>query len=314
MMLPILILAFNRADCFDKTIRSILQQEHGDIYVSCDGPRLSSPNETQEVRHLILSYQERGDVKVANLLETNLGTLDGIHAGIDWFFENESEGLIVEDDLILHPPILEEAEKLFDAFRADPCVGSIGLRNVVPSEWLTDPHASYRRSRLFVSTGWGTSRIYWTQGRKSLIDRKNWLPSKKLRGFFGLGVTFQIARDYRIDAINEIQQRNICNWDNRWSATHLSNNWNCLILNHNRVEYIGYGPDATHTKGLPKPNSIERSFALDNMEWKIPDNLDIDTKADWYLLRKRGFVAFLKTKAGIRTRFRALRTLLLRKN
>ena len=46
-MLPILVLAFNRPEILKKTLDAIIDQEHGPIFLSCDGPRLEFPQEIQ---------------------------------------------------------------------------------------------------------------------------------------------------------------------------------------------------------------------------------------------------------------------------
>ena len=60
-MLPILVLAFNRPENLQLTLDSILNQSHGDIYVSCDGSRDGYPLETQSTQRIIQDYQKNGD-------------------------------------------------------------------------------------------------------------------------------------------------------------------------------------------------------------------------------------------------------------
>ena len=89
---PILILAFNRPEKFEATLRCALSDGARKIYVSQDGPRLSCPNETLETRRIIEKYLSSGAIHAVKYHQANLGILSGIQSGISWFFLSRKEG------------------------------------------------------------------------------------------------------------------------------------------------------------------------------------------------------------------------------
>jgi glycosyltransferase involved in cell wall biosynthesis len=310
-MLPILVLAFNRPENLQSTLDSILNQSHGDIYVSCDGSRDEYPLENQGTRRVIQDYQKSGQIKARHFISKNKGTLDGIKEGIDWFFENVQEGLIVEDDLHLHQPILDKAELLFEVFRQDHTIGSIGLRNLVPRNNLGSQEDSFRYSNWFVSHGWGTSKDNWKKFH-SRIERRNmtraFVSQVKM---FGISKAIHFYWKLNQDRKMEFIDRKKCNWDIRWSFVHTQENWSTIVLNHNLVEYTGYGEFATHTKAPSKRENHEIEPIERIPIWNPPKIKKIDRKADGFILKNFGLVRLLREKLALKTRAKMLLSSLL---
>lgn len=301
-MLPILILAFNRPIQLTQTLNSIIDQPHGPIYVSVDGPRIDRLQETDEVCAVIKKFRNLGLIKDVLILDRNYGTLDGIARGINWFFDHNSEGLIIEDDLILHSPVLQEAEIIFNLLRTDGKLGSIGFRNIVPKEKLTEADASYRYSLLSVSHGWGTTSEKW-HFFKSEINNIEWYKLfKEIKKKYGASIAIHMLLNYLNDSKNELNKRHLCHWDNRWQVTHFIQDWKVVSLNINRIEYNGYGKDATHTKFASSKSSNEYYSNKSLLNWRTPTDLSIDFKADFYVLKDFGIDKYFKQKLALKTR------------
>ena len=232
--------------------------------------------------------------------------MDGINSGIDWFFSEVDEGLIIEDDLILHFPILKEAELLFEVFRNDSTIGSIGLRNIVPKANLSEPKASYRYSNWSISAGWGTSSQNWSKNSKTLVGKINHDLFVKIVKIVKMGQAAHIWHNILVDKKYENTNRSKANWDTRWSVTHLENKWTTIVMNNNRIEYNGYGTSATHTK-IPNKlhyNLIDIPSDVDG--WNHPISKSIDKSADKFILQALGFVSLLREVLALRTRFKSL--------
>ena len=77
------------------------------IYAAIDGPKIG-----QEGSDLIESTLKKVCAKYDLQLliwrrKTNLGLAASVISGIDWFFNLEDEGIIVEDDLVFSPDFVK---------------------------------------------------------------------------------------------------------------------------------------------------------------------------------------------------------------
>jgi len=304
MNYPLLILAFNRAEKFEATLKSVLSDGARKIYVSQDGPRISHPNETFETWRVIQKYLSSGAIHAVKNHKFNLGTLNGIQSGISWFFSLEERGIILEDDLILFDGALLEANFALSFLDNSQHTASVNLRNIVPLNEISEPKSTFRYSKLNTSHGWGTTSFFWSKSIKRIKNRPNLRLLIRVCQFYGLipGIFWfnNYVKDYKL----EVQTPERANWDIRWSVSHALNGWNSIYLNRNRLLYDGYGNDATHTKLIPK--SFEKVHKVyEGSPLAKPIKFEIDFKADAYLNKKGYRFTFsqgIKMIFSVRTR------------
>lgn len=172
-MIPILILCFARLDTLQQTLASILKQPHGAIYISCDGPSPAYERGCAEVRDYITDLLKMGVIQNLRLSDINEGTLIGVSKGIDWFFDQEVIGVIIEDDLILEPRLLEAVE-ISCTNLSNSNVMSIGLHNRVPTKFISNNDRILRRSKFVLSWGWVTTRKEWNDRITSFRSVNYW--------------------------------------------------------------------------------------------------------------------------------------------
>jgi hypothetical protein len=284
-------------------LQSILSQPHGDIFISADGPRQEYPNECLESHALIKSFASTGIIKNYRLSESNIGLMDSMHIGIDWFFSLVPEGLIIEDDLILHSPILAEAELYFECLRFNPEVGSISLTNSVPISKLKFPANNIRLASTFDSHGWGTTAQRWSQNSKTFLSNSRWFPWIKMVPHLGLGKTLHIYLDLKKDRKNEATNPKKCSFAWRWAITHYMHDWKIIIPTINRIGYEGLGKSATNTFMLdypsPKPD-------FETPQVKSIERVEEDSRADRYFYVFYGWFELLKNIVALRTRYRRI--------
>jgi hypothetical protein len=306
-MRPILILGYSRLNEISAVVQSVLSQPHGEIYVSCDGPKGSSDKNVSSVQRYVECLHSEGKVQQIQLHSTNFGVLRGVQNGIDWFFENVDEGLILEDDVVLAESALANAEYLFDLLDKRKDVATITLRNFLPHHTVSDPSVPCRLSRLNSTYAWGTSASYWNQSTKSLTNWSSTVSFAELSksfGFFGaLGMTLDLNLDEKRMAKGQGG-----NWDNCFSIFLISKKLLTLCTNENFVEYVGFGSTATHTQSPPKGMSIHR---LPAPNYKIPHfdihDLKVDKMSDQYQvqqLKQYTAIKLLRKKISLRVRLK----------
>ena len=70
--------------------------------MACDGPRegyLGEMEKINKVREIVTKIDWSCEVKTL-FREKNLGCKKGVSEAINWFFEHEEEGIILEDDCV----------------------------------------------------------------------------------------------------------------------------------------------------------------------------------------------------------------------
>jgi len=278
-VLPILLLAFCRRHELELVVNSILAQPHGDIYISVDGPSERAQEQNLEVSNYVLELSSCGILKGYRFSISNEGTLFGVSNGISWFFDQVESGIIIEDDLVLHDPILEIAELAFDVMVTNPNVLAINLRNTVMARDIVEPNAAFRYSRLISSHGWITTRENWSLFETSLNNRYRKLINFNLFKYFGffayLAFIQNLKKDIRLERISPL----VANWDIRWQATLLATGKLTININQNLIEYIGFGAWSMHHKIKSEKKGII-SIIQTPTNWQAPTIQDVDRKAD----------------------------------
>lgn len=182
----------------------------------------------------------------------------GMQTAITWFFTRVSSGLIVEDDVLVHPNSISATEDLLERFKNDTNVGSISLfakKSFPPARTLiwTKRHWPH-------IWGWATWSDRWRQYEYEVevFSAKH----DYLRLVRKLGVKkFRIAQSI---LRRHSEAKNT--WDTQWLYTHLKNGWRVLSPSRTLTTNIGFDDRATHIGPAP---SWVRSLDNYNLKQKI---------------------------------------------
>ena len=105
MKSAVLFLVFNRPETTRQVFEAIKSAQPPRLYVAADGPRTDHEGEREQceiVREIATALNWPCDLKTL-FRDDNLGCKIGVSEGINWFFENEEEGIILEDDVLPLP-------------------------------------------------------------------------------------------------------------------------------------------------------------------------------------------------------------------
>src|SRR5271169_304080 len=130
------------------------------LYVAADGPRdrPGEPRRCEEVRRIATAVDWPCDVKTL-FRDQNLGLRRAVASAIDWFFESEEEGIVLEDDCLPSLDFFRFCTELLERYRTDTRVMAIcGSSYVNPGSNHT---ASYYFSYYADVWGWATWRRAW---------------------------------------------------------------------------------------------------------------------------------------------------------
>lgn len=158
---PILLVGFNRPDYMAAQIDALRQARPSKIYIAVDGPRAEEPAEVElcrKVQNCVKLIDWPCEVKTL-FREKNLGCKLGVSGAITWFFQNESEGIILEDDCRPSFDFLRFATEMLERYRNDSRIGAVCGFNFFNLQ--TDKGASYHFSRHMDVWGWASWRRVW---------------------------------------------------------------------------------------------------------------------------------------------------------
>ena len=148
---PVLFLIFNRPEITKQVFNAIQQAKPPRLYVAGDGPR-SKCTEDEENCKLARSIATNvdWDCEVKTLFrDHNLGCRLAVSQAIYWFFEQEPEGIILEDDCLPSQSFFWFCQEMLEYFRNDKAVGVIC--GFYSNELEYKPSASFFFSRYFIA-------------------------------------------------------------------------------------------------------------------------------------------------------------------
>lgn len=244
---PILFIIFNRPDKTRLVFEEIRRARPNKLYIVSDGPR-NKEEETLciETRSIVESID--WDCQVfKNYSESNLGCKVRVSSGIDWFFENEEQGIILEDDCLPDQTFFRFCEEMLEMYKDDERIGMISGDNFQFGK--INNQYSYYFSRYSHIWGWATWKRAW---KKYDVSISTWPDIKESRK---LNRIFDSKSDvlYWTAIFDDVYGGKIDTWDYQWTYAFFLNNYLSVMPAKNLISNIGFGGgSSTHTKRLSK--------------------------------------------------------------
>ncbi|KGF46201.1 hypothetical protein [Prevotella melaninogenica] len=241
--IPILFIIFRRKDVALKSFERIKQVKPAKLYIACDGAREHIKGEVEIVKatQQAILQQIDWECEVKTLFrKKNLGCCMGVYTAINWLFENEDKGIIIEDDCVLQSSFFPFAEELLSKYENDERIGMIGAPNYIDKVDIPD---SYGFSKYKATWGWAT----WKRAWKNMDLNMNWKNTPyfksiiKNNGYNGKDTNYW---KYRIKAI---EHNYVSAWDWQWFFTLSAHNQLSIYPCVGLISNIGFGEGATHT-------------------------------------------------------------------
>ena len=241
---PVLFLVFNRPDTTRRVFEAIRAARPPRLYVAADGPRVSRADEAQrcaQVREIATSVDWPCEVKTLFRAD-NLGCRRAVSSAIDWFFEEEPEGIVLEDDVLPLPGFFAYCDELLARHREDPRVVAISGSNLISNRFV--PHHSYFFSRHNHIWGWASWRRAWCHYDVAMRDWPHWRNEGGLARVANGDRHFQ---DYWQAIFDATYRGEIDTWDYQWTFACWRMGGVAVLPAFNQTSNLGFGADATHT-------------------------------------------------------------------
>src|SRR5260221_12750058 len=127
----VLSLIYNRPETTRRVMEAIRKIRPAKLYIPADGPRPNRKEDVEkckEVREIASVIDWECDVTKLFRNE-NLGCGKGPSSAISWFFEHETEGIILEDDCLPSPDFFRFCAALLEGYRYDTRIMEIVCNN-----------------------------------------------------------------------------------------------------------------------------------------------------------------------------------------
>jgi hypothetical protein len=276
------MLVFNRPEQTRRVFAAIQEARPSRLYVAADGPRGLPGDEERctEVRSLVQHVQWPCQIETL-FRDQNLGCGVAVRSALDWFFEHEPEGIILEDDCLPSQSFFRYCTELLARYRHDTRVMSICGSDFLSGKHQTD--ASYYFSMYHDPWGWATWRRAWKLCDHNL---KNWQQFFASGGLKSLSDGQPEFERYWRNIFNDMQAGAIDTWDYPFIFSQFANRGLTCRPLVNMITNIGHHSSATHTKYELDPLSNLPKFEL-QFPLRHPVVMVRDFGADQLLSRTR---------------------------
>lgn len=265
---PVLFLIFCRPETTRRVFAAIREAKPRRLYIAADGARKHRPGEAErcETARKIATAVD-WDCEVHTLFRNeNMGLGKGLSSAITWFFEHESEGIILEDDCLPSPSFFTFCEAMLERYRNDTRVMEIGGNNF-EKPGVRENEYSYYFSDLAYIWGWATWRRAW-----NLNDflMKHY-PEVKQKGYLNGHFSSLYERHYYQYVFERMYKNDekICRqnvWSYQWQFACKIHSGLVIVPNSNLVVNLGIGVEATNTTN---PKGVGNNLKLEVMEFPL---------------------------------------------
>lgn len=251
MKTPILFLTYRRFHTAEVVFNAIRKARPPKLYFASNAPNQNNFNEfarVSKVRSLIERVDWTCEIKT-RFLEEHLPVKESISSSLSWFFEQEEQGIILEDDCLPHPDFFTFCENLLERYANDDRVWAITGNNF--QNGMRRGDASYYFSRYSHIWGWASWRRAWQKADMDIQFWPEWKMSSAWRNLW----PDLVVRKYWEQIFDRMYRAEIDTWDYPWAASVWYYGGLTATPNVNLVSNIGFGPDSTYTRDPNHPNA-----------------------------------------------------------
>lgn len=237
---PVLLIIYNRNEAL-QVVSAVREYQPDKIYIAADGPRQEKSGDDVQVKEIRQNVLKQIDwyCNVSTLFrEKNMGCKKAVGTAISWFFENEKEGIILEDDCVPVPCFFKFCTTLLEKYRHDTRVLHIGGTNPLNTSGTSDSYYFSKYNRIW---GWATWRRAWNYYDEEISF---WPEIKDKKILFNIFSTKEAT--YWTGVFDAVYSGMIDTWDYQWFLCRLLQG-KAVIAGVNLVKNIGFNSEGTHT-------------------------------------------------------------------
>lgn len=235
------------------------------FYIACDGPRAPSDEAVIATQDAIVDLKDtlalEGFEIQTRISPHNLGCERGVLNAIDWFFEQENDGIILEDDCSPGADFVPFMAEMLHRYRGNPSVFSVSGEN--------STGLGFKDSYGFVAHpfiwGWATWRDRWEAYSGDHRELASWRHNRHDEDEVERLFPNRMMRTVWTKRLDRLLFESLPDtWD--YQLTYYCRNMKllCIVPAENLVKNLGAEADGTHITGPTSRTgySIGRVFPL----------------------------------------------------
>lgn len=281
MTTPLLLITFNRPDHVRRVLSVIRDKQPREFYVFQDGERENNEADRGKCAQVRSAISELVDWD-CNLhtfyADHNYGCGAGPMTGINWFFSQVEEGIVMEDDCLPHPDFFGYCSELLERYRENPKVMYISS-TLYNNKWKCQE--SYGFSHYMITGAWASWSRAWKGFDLDLLG----LDAKRFRKHCKRLLYSVVEADWWYFKVLEIQQdkEKKSYWDYQMQIHLFKNSGLTIHPKFNLVSNIGFDGEGTHTLSN---NGMGNLPSFDILPLTHPRIVEVDTKRDYISFAK----------------------------
>jgi hypothetical protein len=233
----VLFLVFNRLDTTKQVFEAIREAKPPRLYIAADGARESKEGEdkkVKEVREYIVSNIDwKCEVKTL-FREQNYGCKTAISGAIDWFFENEEMGIIIEDDCLPSQSFFWFCETLLNRYKDDIRISMVAGTSYLFNEILSKE--DYFFSKYISIWGWATWKRAWS---KYDVEMSDWSEIMKNKLHNEMLYLDKPTKECFLEHFEKSFNKEYDVWGYQWVYRCLVENGYCITPYKNLISNLG---------------------------------------------------------------------------
>ncbi|OBZ34632.1 hypothetical protein, partial [Methanohalophilus sp. DAL1] len=257
---PVLFLIFNRPETTKLVFEEIKKAKPPRLYIAADGARNDKQGETEKVtqvrEYVMNNIDWKCEVKTL-FRDNNLGCKYAVSGAIDWFFENEEMGIILEDDCLPSQSFFWFCEELLERYMEDERIMMISGTNKA-TKWNSHSY-DYFYSYYGSIWGWASWKRAWMHYDR---DMNRWKDIRNTRVLKYLYDSIIVIAN-RIKIYENTYSGKIDTWDYQWVFSREINSGLSIVPSKNLISNIGFSSEATHTKNIVQYDNNIDKFEID---------------------------------------------------
>lgn len=283
MKSPVLFMIFKREDTTRRVFERIREAKPPRLYIAADGPRkeiLDEVEKCKKTRNVVENVD--WPCEVFHLYrDTNLGCGKGVSSAITWFFKQEEQGIIIEDDILPHIDFFKFCDEMLDKYRNDIRIHAVCGHNVLYQGYNSD--MPYYLSNYSGIWGWASWRRVWETYEFDLKKISKEALYEKLYKRLP-----KRTCDYYMYIYKYMTKKTIDTWDYQFYFNQILNDRYTIIPYTNMTRNIGFNTtDAAHTTSA---NYYEMAHVEKTIyPFNHPDEVKEDKNADLIRIKNSGF-------------------------
>ena len=246
--IPILYIPFKRLDIVKEVFNQIKTAKPSKLYIAQDGPRNEAESKALEnVMNFILNNIDWDTKLYIFKSQQNKGPNLFIYEAVNWFFDNEEKGIIIEEDGFPSMSFFDFAKKLLQKHEKDKEVYAIcGFSAFSKND---NTKCDYFLSNInFAPWVFATWKDRWTQFD---LELKNIDSFDFIYKVYENKIMANIMMGYANIIIKDIKEfKDKITWDLKFRFTMQYNNGYCIFPRQNLIKHLDF--DSSHSTSFHK--------------------------------------------------------------